>query len=532
MRTHRTRRFALLVGASFLSLSTGGAAFAQFQFGAPTSFSTGVEPGGLAAGDFDADGDLDLAVITNGATGAQDRAEIYLNDGTGSYSPGQILALPNSSSASEVVAADLDGDGDIDLAVVLRDFNQVMRLVNNGGVFAQGATAPVGNDARALAAADLEGDGDVDLAVANRNDGSATILVNNGAGGFTAVTLAAGADARGVALGDFTGDGLLDVAITSNDDRDVTLYANTGAGFSPMGSLSTGGVLRPEAIVASDLNDDGLIDLAAATNGNALNMASVWLNTGGAFGARADYATGGQDTSGILAADLDCDGRTDLVTRNLDSSNLSVLQNLGGTFGAATLLAAGADPDQFIAADVDGEGGIDLLVANRAPSTVTIIDNLTCQPAFAALTGFTVTTGSVAGGGLAELTGSDDAALHTRSGFGRTFIDLHNMTLEVTGNTGGQTASTVTITVESRIDEPAGTQRVFLADWTNNGAPVQVGSNAVGLTDTRMTYAPQPAARFVSSGGDVRVTVRHFVFVPIFAFVFDSFIDEVQIRLD
>jgi len=147
------------------------------------------------------------------------------------------------------------------------------------------------------------------------------------------------------------------------------------------------------------------------------------------------------------------------------------------------------------------------------------------------LTGFTVVRGTLLGGGLPDLASSDDATLDIRSGFGSTFVDLHSMFLQVRAVTSVQTPATIDLTVESRIDEPSGTMRLMLRNWNTN-AFVQVGSFAVGMTDTVHVVNGIAAANYVNASGEIDAQVRHLFFIPVFAYRFDSFIDHIGIEVD
>jgi len=524
-----TRHFAVFT--SFIAvLGFAGGAAAQFSFDTPVNLGTGQRPDDVAAGDFDGDGDLDLAVTTDG-NGNQDLIELYFNDGLGNYSPGGAVFLPNSSSPGDLEAADLDGDGDIDLAVVLRDFNQVQSVINNGGSFSTGATVAVGINAGGMSQRDMEGDGDIDLIIANRDSNTATVLSNNSNATFAAATLAVGDEPRWATFIDINGDANIDAAVTNHRDRTVSLFTNTGAGFTPAGTLSTGGDLRPEGITAADLNGDGLEDLASGTGDP--ERASVWLNTGGAFGARADYPTGGIATSEILAADFDCDGDIDLATINQDSNNVSILPNTGaGAFGAATILSVGTRPGNFTAADMDGDGDDDLFVANRDSNNVSILENMTCEPVdIALLQSVTVTTGTLLSGGVADLIASDDSYVRTRSGFGSSLVDLHKMEMIVGALSDVASPTTLSLSVESRIDQPSGNGTVYFRNWTS-GNFEPVGQHVLGSTDASAQFPGIAAASYVDGAGQIDLRIRHVVFVPFLAFTFESFIDQVEITVE
>jgi len=157
----------------------------------------------------------------------------------------------------------------------------------------------------------------------------------------------------------------------------------------------------------------------------------------------------------------------------------------------------------------------------------------------AELTGVEVATGTLLEGGLPELDASDDAYVHTRSGFGQTFVDLHNMTMTISAVTSVQSPTTLDLTIESRIDEPAGTARVSLRNWST-GDFETVGSHSIGETETVETFPGLDAQLYVNTsgggggggGGEIDVQIKHIVIVPFFAFTFDSFVDHVEIAVE
>jgi hypothetical protein len=351
-----------------------------------TNLTVGSQPSGAAAGDFNGDGIPDLAVTAD--LNNNDNVAILIGNGDGTFAAPFYVVLPSSSSPEAVVAGDLDGDGDVDLAVGLKDFNQVIAVINGGAAnFTLGATAPTGAEPRGMDIADVNGDGDLDLAVANRTGNSVTILSNNGNATFMSTTLAAGPEPRDAAFGSFDADGDFDLAVSCHDDRSVRVYTNTGGAFAMTTTLFVSAQDRPDGIDAGDLSGDGLDDIATATGDQVAanqNTVTVFLATGGmAFSGPAIYLTGpgATNTSDVVLADMDCDGDLDAAASNRDSNNVSVLANSGaGVFGPALHFAAGLAPETIIAADLDGDGDPSLVTANRNSANISVLLNTTCTP--------------------------------------------------------------------------------------------------------------------------------------------------------
>ncbi len=142
-------------------------------------------PDGAAVGDWDGDGELDLAVSNR----HRDTVSIYFHAG------GQISGAPitiqtgTGSGPSFVAASDLDRDGDLDLAVALQGTGRLLLLLNHGdGTFAASGSFSVGQFPSAIAVRDFDGDRDVDLAVSSLDDGGVSLLMNNGDGDFALST--------------------------------------------------------------------------------------------------------------------------------------------------------------------------------------------------------------------------------------------------------------------------------------------------------------------------------------------------------
>ena len=359
---------------------TGAASLvnAAFSFDPAVHSAVGNRPSGIATGDFNGDGMVDVATTS----GNPDTIDILLNDGSGVVSLAIQVFLPGGSSPQDILAGDLDGDGDMDLAVALRDTQSLVTVYNmGGGAFVMGPSAPTGDRPRGMDMADIDGDEDLDIALANRNGDSVTVFVNDGSGNFSSATFAVGGEPRQVALGDFDNDGDADLAVTEHDDRSVRIMMNNGNSYSTSAVLSVGPLVRPEGIEAADLDGDGDMDIVATTDDATLNIhqVSVFIN-GGGFSGPFNYAVTGSNPGSVVAADLDCDGDLDLATANSDSANVTILTNMGGAvFGDPMTMGAGAHPDSIRAADLDGDSDAELIVANRDSNSVSVITNQTCS---------------------------------------------------------------------------------------------------------------------------------------------------------
>jgi hypothetical protein len=362
-----------------LMLPTIGSA--QITFTGPTNLPTvGLRPDGVATGDFDNANGLDFAVATDSASGGggPDRVEIFRNQGNGTFVNVQQISLGNVGAA-ELVAADLDLDGDLDLAVALHNTNAVQILLNNGGSFVLGGSTPSGGiETRHIAAMDLDGDGDIDLAASNRSSNNVSIFMNNGAAAFTMTGLVATSlEPYDLALEDLNGDCRTDIAVAAHDARVVNVMMNLGSGtFGGATSIPVPGNEKPAGMFAADLDADFDIDLVTTTDNNNLGVVVVFRNSGTGTFTGQSFPSNGLNPDAVLAADLDGDGDKDIAAADEDANLVSVLPNLGNaTFGGAQTYPVGVHPDNIAAGDLNGDGSLELVVTNRDSNNVSILTN-------------------------------------------------------------------------------------------------------------------------------------------------------------
>lgn len=323
------------------------------------TIGTGYNPQSIAVGDFDADGDLDAAVIVSGGV------RVLLGDGSGGFEAGPLT--PVTPDLQKIVAADLNGDGLPDLAAVHLDMSPdyISILMGDGtGGFGPQIGMPVLLPAKDLAVGDVNGDGIPDL-VACRWFGSWTIAVYPGLGGGAfAPPLTYGTDgAESVALGDVDGDGDLDVATSGQAGAlsQVTVLRNDGAGAFPFQSSFGSGLAHK--VVLGDVNGDGHLDCVTAPSSAVV----VYLGDGtGGFQGQATPISFLHDGN-VTLGDLDEDSAPDIVLPIVGAlpfvgyeHSLCVLMNTGnGTLAVPTLVPISGSAKDVELADFDADGDLD-----------------------------------------------------------------------------------------------------------------------------------------------------------------------------
>jgi hypothetical protein len=199
----------------------------------------------VAVGDFDGDGNLDLAVATQGTDGSWGYYGYYsgvspavtalMGNGDGTFTPGNSFDLPTygqpqSYALPTATAADLNGDGAPDLVVTDPSSYQVSVLLNSGnGAFTGPASFGTSSNPASVAVADINGNGKLDLVTVNSGSNTVSVLPGDGMGDFgRGYAFAVGASPASVAAGDFNGDGETDVAVANGGDNNVSVLLNNG----------------------------------------------------------------------------------------------------------------------------------------------------------------------------------------------------------------------------------------------------------------------------------------------------------------
>ena len=325
-------------------------------------------PHSVFAEDLDNDGDLDVVAAYN----ILDKIIWYENDGaeTPSWSPHTITS--SADGAYGVYAADIDGDGDIDVLSAAYNDNEIAWYENDGNSdpsFTKNTIATTAQDARDVFAIDLDNDGDLDVLSASFDDDTIAWYENDGGvnPSWTANDIYTNADgAIAVFAIDLDGDGDVDIVSASAGDDTITWYENDGQSNPSWTAedIITNATLASD-IHASDIDRDGDIDiLYSAQNGDEV----AWLeNDGGANPSWTKILISTQNgPTAVYAADMDGDGDEDVLTGFSGIDTVAWYENDGASNPGWTkhdIDTTANDPESIYAADIDGNGSLDIVAA-------------------------------------------------------------------------------------------------------------------------------------------------------------------------
>ena len=357
-----------------------------------------------------------------------------------SFTP--AVSYPAGTNPQEIVTADFNNDGRLDLVVANPAANSVNVLLGNGdGTFQPPPkNSAAGDNPISIAVGDFNADGKLDLAAANGGTTGVSVMRGNGDGTFQAPTsIDIGSDPSSVAVGDFNGDGKLDLAAVSNVyypsydygfgypgyyEGHVNVLLGSGSGSFAAPTSSSLGTGYHTSAAAADLNGDDNDDFVAVNADYGAVTVALGASTG--LDPAASYATGwypqavtvgdftgdgvldlatagqtidiltglGDGTfqwtsqqyvygTAIAAADFNADGKLDVVTADPWVATVSVMLGRGdGTLTPPIDHAAGVQPIAIAAGDFNGDGRADVAAANAGSGNVSVLLNNGVWPAF------------------------------------------------------------------------------------------------------------------------------------------------------
>jgi hypothetical protein len=346
-------------------------------------------PVGLAVADFDGDGRKDIAAtIYNNGSGNQ--VVIYRNTSSpGALGFDQPVTLTTDGGPEGIVAVDLDGDGKMDLAVANASGGTVtvFRNVSTPGSVAFSLAGrffiPT---AHRIAVADFDGDGKPDLIVTSNSGETVTVLRNASTQGNisfgTQTSFSTQSFPNQVAVADIDGDGKPDILVPITNSSNLQVYLNTSTpgsvSVAPAQFFATG--TQPEGIAVGDLNGDGKPEvLVPAGGGNTLGVFTNASSIGSLSFQRSDLPVGNRPDA-VSLGDLENSGLLDVVVLNGSDNTFTVFHNAstGGSLSLTPLppVTTSLSPISLALADVDGDGRLDVVVTNEVSGSISVFLNL------------------------------------------------------------------------------------------------------------------------------------------------------------
>jgi hypothetical protein len=375
--------FADLVTSNFLTqdvtvnLGNGFGSFAA-SIHSPVS----ITAFGITVGDWNNDTHPDVATVNT----TDDSICVLRGNGTGTFS-NLVKHNVNGGGPTSILNADFNADTFPDLVVTKPETDEVQVWRNNGaGAFTLNTTLSTGSGTWPLyaAAADLNADGRPDLAVALRDSDQVRVYLGTASGGFDPKTpLAPGAGPRSIAVADMNKDGEPDLVVglsllTGVGKVAVMTGDGNGNFAAPVATSTSSTGPRPDSVAVGDFNKDGNPDIVAASLiGGTLCVVETAANGAFLVADRIQLAANSTPTS-VVVADFNKDGKPDVATTSNSTDEVAVARGDGlGGFLAPVRQTTGnlSAPWALVAVDLNGDQAPELVVLNDGTNNMSVLTN-------------------------------------------------------------------------------------------------------------------------------------------------------------
>ena len=397
----------------FITTFSDSGQFNALAFATRTDYSTGNGPQSVFSMDLDGDGKPDLM----SADGDSNTVEFYHNNSTTgaiSFNLQLDYLLPAGNYPISVTAGDLDGDGKPEVVLTNYGSNQlfIFRNTSTPGTisFAAPTTVTIGNYSLSATIGDCNLDGKPDIIVASAVDNIVSIFPNTSTPGNLSfstrqdLSVSSSGFPVSVIISDLDGDGMPDLACANTLTASVSVFRNTGtAGGAPSFAANVDFMVGngPNQLVVADMDGDGKPDLATANaSDNTISLLRNTSTSGSVQFTHPPDVPGSNGAWSLVMGDFDGDGKPDLASVNQLGNSVSIYRNIS-TSGTIALAGnvdypVGDYPWFVTAADYDGDGMPDIATINNTVATISVLLNAnSTSPAINNFTPKIGTTGTV-----------------------------------------------------------------------------------------------------------------------------------------
>lgn len=338
-------------------------------------FHVGEQPRGLAAGDYNGDGHVDLAVSDY----EEDNIRVFEGDGTGDFTLAHTLST--GKNPTRMLFADVNGDGLDDLLALEYGPDRLAVFLATDNAFEARRTVSVTARPLSLAVDDIDGDGHLDVAVGGNN---ITILINDGNGTLSSrQTLSLSGNINALALGDVSGDGLADLLYARTNSGALRTVFNSGESRpytddDPVDSAyvkETNIGFPPAGFILQDVTGDASLDIVARSSLDA--GMRVFEGTGyGLFVGSGGYTLRNAPLDHGGLGDFDGDGRLDIVVVTQASAVAEFLRGLNELhYDRFTTFSVGTTPVEVKRARLDGDADDDAIVRDSSQPVLYLLSS-------------------------------------------------------------------------------------------------------------------------------------------------------------